>query len=731
AAALATSGTTAQARSEEISDSLNGLHFPTEANVLRALFPAAPLLVVGVFLLFRRGAPCVDASVASPRTWKSWAGLALLIVGAGVGLFGLWALAQIANDPSWNPVLGEAVATIGAWVLVLVCAVGGFALRSSDRPADPGRGSPLRQGFRETMPVLGAILVAFAVARFLTMQEARSPGAIEQFLAAPTPLVNFECLPVGVSNNVVIVDVTTDVQRTAAELRVGFTGARLPGDVEESLKDAFFPPFSGTFVKPVPHAGNQPWRILPVGRQTWRMGFVLPDAAIARRAFENLRPIGPLPAKPRRTFAGTLFQVRQPGGAEYRASLNASAPITSGDPNWVAIANYGGNNESSVNLTWELEASRPGTAQCVWGDSRASAQLEQNPKSAGPPNRPRSKLYGTTIQIELTKVATNRVLLVTRMGGATTREELAANFRDLSEELLRARNRSFKTVRGEVIELCQVQGESFTVQVDADAPRPGHLAVATNTVAIPESASLTGQLEHDDAHVKLTWEVLASHAGRVELKRAIYTSYRATTRDPKSGSYRFAYFLELQPKGTNLVRLITSQSPGALHEEIVGNFRELADELIRTANTNATLAGGTTIELCRLQEKPLTIHLNPVLPSPESTRQPMAGQIGFPRAPGFPVSAVTASVVVLGVVIGSIVTLVVLLRRGGTAGKIAAMLVLVVPLALFVLVAVVLVRYRAKASISGTKPVRMMLESTYPGHTAANPLARVKQANPK
>ncbi len=240
AAALAISAATAQAQTEETSTSLNGLHFPTEANVMRALFPAAPLVAVGLFLLFRRGAPRVESSVVIPRTWRTWTGLALLTFGACVAGFGLWALAQVANDPSWNPGRGERVVTIGSWALVLVCAVAGFALRSSDRPADPGRGSAVRQGFRETMPGLGAIIVSFAVARFLTMQEARSPGAVEQFFAVPTPLVTFECVPVGVSNNVVIVDVSTDVQRTSAELRVGFAGARLGGDVEESLKDAFF-----------------------------------------------------------------------------------------------------------------------------------------------------------------------------------------------------------------------------------------------------------------------------------------------------------------------------------------------------------------------------------------------------------------------------------------------------------------------------------------------------------
>ncbi len=464
AAALTTSAATAQARSEEISTSLNGLHFPTGATVLRAFLPVAPLVVVGLILLFRRGAPRADPSVASPRTWRSWTGLALLAFGAGVALFGLLALVQIANDPSWNPGRSEAIITIGSWVLVLVCAVGGFALRSSNRPLTPGRGSALRHGVRETLPGLGAILVSFAVARFLTMQEARSPGAVEQFFAVPTPLVRFECVPVGVSNNVVIVDVETDVQRTSAELRVRFTGTRLQGDVEESLNETFFPPFNGTFVKPVPYAGNQTWRILPVGRQTWRMGFVLPNAQIARRAFDHLRPIGPLPGKPARSFAGTLFDLRLANGEVYEATLAVSPVFSSGDPRWVSTTGHGSHNETFVELRWDVLASRPGLAQF----SRAGTPIAV----LQPLNQNQSQIYGVAARLDLTKMATNRVLLVTEVSGTTTREEFEGNFRELSAELLRTASFSAKSLVNSTIELCQLRGTSFNVRVTSSEQKP-------------------------------------------------------------------------------------------------------------------------------------------------------------------------------------------------------------------------------------------------------------------
>jgi hypothetical protein len=119
---------------------------------------------------------------------------------------------------------------------------------------------------RETIPVAAVFGVAFILARVFTVLEARSPGAVEQFLAKPAPAVRFGYVPIGATNNVVIVDVNTDVQRTSAEMRVMFTGPSLSMAAEDSVAETF-PIFNGIFVKPLPFEGNQAWRIRPVGRQ--------------------------------------------------------------------------------------------------------------------------------------------------------------------------------------------------------------------------------------------------------------------------------------------------------------------------------------------------------------------------------------------------------------------------------------------------------------------------------
>ena len=299
-------------------------------------------------------------------------------------------------------------------------------------------------------------------------------GMLQFFAHIPssTGVTRFDFAPVGVSNNVVIVDVTTEVGRGNAELRAMLDGPPLPAATEAALADAFFPPFAGTLIKPTTHAGNHPWRILSPGRQTWRLGFVLPDAALAKEAFDNLRPIGPLPAVPDRTFAGTLFEVRQTNGQEYRAALHVMPPVTSADTNWVNVFNQSMHSESALHMTWTVHASQPGSVRLTRGGNLASTQLKLDPKS---------KLHEVKVRLELTKLGTNRVLLVTEMGGVKSREELAGRFQDLADEVLRARNQSFKTVRGASMELCQFRGESIIVRVDA-LPMTTTTAVPTKVV---------------------------------------------------------------------------------------------------------------------------------------------------------------------------------------------------------------------------------------------------------
>ncbi len=388
--------------------------------------------------------------------------LAMFCGPAIVGLVAVWLLSHqrgVGNGPGF-PLFAPAFLLL---VVPAMAALGFFFVGRS------------RSGASSSLGRLGLLVLScFAVfGGIVLLQFVAQPGP-------PTGVTHCEVIPVGVSNNVVIVDLITTIGRRSAELRAGLTGPRLPGMVEAVLTEQFDPPFGGTFVKPSPHLGNQPWRIQPAGPQTWRLGFALPDAALAQQALSNLRPIGPLPAEPDRAFAGTLFEVRQTNGQEYHATLQVSLPVTSGDSNWVTVSAMTSYNESAVTMNWELLASQPGTARFQREGNRSSMELQLDAKT---------KLYRAPVRLELTKVSANRVLLVTQKGGVTTREEFPGNFRDLSAELLRFKHMSAKTVRGASIELCQFQGNPFTVQVDAPVPPTSTRARVAGEYGFPGRAT--------------------------------------------------------------------------------------------------------------------------------------------------------------------------------------------------------------------------------------------------
>ena len=57
------------------------------------------------------------------------------------------------------------------------------------------------------------------------------------------------------------------------------------------------------------------------------------------------------------------FEVSQPGGGTYRASLKVGRPLSSADPSWVEVLGHGQQDASTVTLSWEVFASRLGLAQ--------------------------------------------------------------------------------------------------------------------------------------------------------------------------------------------------------------------------------------------------------------------------------------------------------------------------------------------------------------------------------
>ena len=474
---------------------------------------------------------------------------------------------------------------------------------------------------------------------------------------SPTGVTRFDVTPVGVSNNVVIVAATTEIGRGNAELRAVLDGPQLPAGTEAALADTFFPPFIGTFIKPTPFAGNHPWRIMTPGNQSWWLGFVLPTAALAQDAFTNLHSIGPLPAERGRPFAGTLFEISQPGGETYRASLQVGPPVTSADPNWVSVSGQRQHHESAVSLTWDVLASRPGMVQL----SRANSPIQVLQPFQ------QTKLYGVSVQLEFTKIDANRVLFVRRIGNTTVREELPGNFRDLSDELLRTASVSAKSVRGASIELCRVKGEPLLVQVLNGAGAP-----------VSDAARATGpdiervEIGNDNAVVKQR---------RYDGEGMIIAFGTGTNRWTPGGLYLDAMFdisLGWPAFGQGANWTVQTRRGVRISYRLDGPLGPMLGKIVFHPATPAREADGSYVIGEFRPEKgepvPITVRLErdnaktAASPSqPESTRHPTVVEFGRRITPHFDAWMTLAANAVMAVLVGGIVMRV---RKVRSAGKV-------------------------------------------------------------
>jgi hypothetical protein len=255
------------------------------------------------------------------------------------------------------------------------------------------------------------------------------------------------------------------------------------------------------------------------------------------------------------------------------------------------------------------------------------------------------------------------------------------------------------------------------------------------SAANPDWVSVSAQSQHNETFVKLTWEILASQPGTAQFYREGNSSVATLQRDSKSKLHRTTASIELTRLSPNGYRLVSKKGYATITENFTGNFRELADELLRSKNLSATTVRETPIELCRVRGHPFTVMVVASPPPPEATRKSNGAAYGFGTARGLSVwgmGLIAVGAVVIG--FGGVALLVWLLRKSG-ASKRTVLLVLSVPLMLFALALAALVGMWGIRRDFGPgvglarfeKAGPMVLESNYPAPAQPHPPGRVQQ----
>ena len=329
---------------------------------------------------------------------------------------------------------------------------------------------------RRTAALVAMAVVVGATALFVMRSVLNRPTASEA-------IKSVQLRPVQVNENIVVVDLTTDIERWSAEVRAGLVGPRLAWSVDAHTRADVAPIVPSTLVTPVEADGNATWRPHSAGRQTWRVGFVLPTAELAQEAFNHLQPLRPFTNSAGAGQGTTLFTVRGTNGAEYRAEIEVAPVLHSGKSNWVQVMGRSSRSSDTMVLTWQMQASREGFMRVTRGGGVSAAPLQRDAQS---------QLHEAEVQLELHRLGANRTLLTRKVSGNFTKsqssEELGGDFRELSAELLRTAAFSAKTVRGARVELGQVAGESIFAQVLDKPALGGPGAPVSDPARTPPSA---------------------------------------------------------------------------------------------------------------------------------------------------------------------------------------------------------------------------------------------------
>ncbi|MGE3309250.1 MAG: serine/threonine-protein kinase [Limisphaerales bacterium] len=311
--------------------------------------------------------------------------------------------------------------------------------------------------------VVGASAAALGLGGFFGKQYDSDPGAFEALFAPPPmpPMKRLGWTAAGVSNNVVLADLVTELDAGTAEVVWEFSGPHLPEAVDTALTDPLVAKPPGIVLRPNPYRGNTTRILLREGRHTTRVAFVLPDAALAAEALRAFSGREEGPPAAGESQAATLFHILRPAGREFRAGFQIGKPLHSGNPEWVACSRTGSWNENGLVFTWTLEAARPGTATVEWGDDRSTASTSL---------RRRDGLISVRIRIQLTPIGTNAVRIARSVGGASSFTDRPGSYPSLAAEVLRTASSSTRCFRGTSTELCRIDGQSLVARFEDSPP---------------------------------------------------------------------------------------------------------------------------------------------------------------------------------------------------------------------------------------------------------------------
>ena len=129
------------------------------------------------------------------------------------------------------------------------------------------------------------------------------------------------------------------------------------------------------------------------------------------------------------------------------------------------------------------------------------------------------------------------------------------------------------------------------------------------TAAHPRWVGVTGARNWNVSSLSAGWTVSASRPGLARMDHA--NGRQSANLQPQGSMHETEVLVTITPTGVDHTRIITQIGGSTNTQEITGDFTLLRDEVLASALNATKTEAGTSVELCRLLGKPVTLELPP------------------------------------------------------------------------------------------------------------------------
>jgi tRNA A-37 threonylcarbamoyl transferase component Bud32 len=610
---------------------VNALRIP---NPLLAGIILMGLLLPAFGLIARRRAAEWMGNDRGHRLLRVWSFVGWVVTLPAIGFAAFFFHAMLNETGGWHPAPSE-------MVIVPLIAFGAVLLPMSSILLWQAQSTRQRSQWLSIFGVIATLVVsvaAFSWGMAITKKAQSSGGFVDARLQPVKVVGNALIVRVVTGENCPVLDLRPTLESPAAPDAA--LPPSTPNEVHIALRSETGP---GSYVWPQSPATER--FPLSIGaRMEFPLAFTLPTPELAQQAFENLRSLGRIEVTPDHSQRVVIFEVTDPHGVQFTASLQFSTPILAGDPRWVQVNTLPTKDTATtLEMSWEILTTRPSAMTLSYRGPNGGGHESMDVCDQLVGN---STLYRQNASVLLYKMSDTRVGVRTVLDTQPNATEITGDFATIAKEMrdMVPWFGRIKPERGMKLPLCRIAGQPVLLRV-ADPPPPTIVEkeplgardprwVEGTYVGSKKQPPFTAGSQKLTGWHRFQWLIRAARPGQVVVTNPDGSTLVAPLQQSdQAGPYLAAYSLELRvndPTSTEIRSVLGESSKIDIqlfpYEQLSRWVEESACSTNPARETESMLHRFGPVE-----SKPVTFRIEEALPQP--ALPPPSGSEASPASP--------------------------------------------------------------------------------------------------